>query len=92
MFIIRGKILSNLIFLVTYHQGGKDKKHQWKLIEVEAGKLAGMVGIQVGRRSGGRLATTLVATINILIYFSPPIFSSVVYFSHRRNARIKKHI
>ena len=74
MFFIRGLILLYLIFLVTYHQGGKDKKHQWKLIEVEAGKLARMVGIQVGQRSGGRLATTLVATINILIYFCHPIF------------------
>ena len=45
--------------------------------------------------SAGRLATTLVATINDIIFSFPPLFSfffSVVYFSHRRSARIKKLI
>ena len=70
------------------------------------------------RRSGSRLATTLVATINIIIGTSVQLSSwsafgrstgydvsghykrhyflffllSVVYFSHRRSARIKKLI
>ena len=36
--------------------------------------LARAVGVPVGRRSGGRLATTLVATKNVIIFFffSPP--------------------
>ena len=46
------------------------------------------VGVAVGRRSGGRLATTLVD-----LYFHRSflflVFFSVVYFSHRRSARIK---
>ena len=33
--------------------------------------LARACGVPVGRRSGGRLATTLVATKNIIIFFSP---------------------
>ena len=32
-------------------------------------KLARACGVPVGRRSGGRLATTLVATISIVIFF-----------------------
>ena len=51
--------------------------------------LARVVGVAVGR-----LATTLVATISTVTYsfflFFP--FFSVVYFSHRRRARIKKLI
>ena len=47
-------------------------------------------GPKVSRRSGGQLAMTLVTTINDII--SPPFFFSVFYFSHRRRARIKKHI
>ena len=59
--------------------------------------LARVVGIPAGRRLGGRLATTLVVTINninifILFSFISSRFSSVVYFSHRRNAWIKKLI
>ena len=58
--------------------------------------LARAVGVAVGRRSGGRLATTLVATKNVFIYllffFSFFIFSAVATFSHRRRARIKKLI
>ena len=52
--------------------------------------LAWVVGIPVGLRSGCRLATTLVATINDIIFFLS--FVSVVYFSHRRSAWIKKLI
>ena len=39
-----------------------------------------------------RLATTLVATISVLIFFFFPCSKkfSVVYFSHRRAARINK--
>ena len=58
------------------------------------------VSIQVGRRSGGRLAMTLVATISIITFFSflffpppspfPPCFFFAVYFSHRRNALFEK--
>ena len=47
-----------------------------------------------GRRPCGQLATTSVATISIIIFmfiFSR-FFSSIVYFSHRRSARIKKLI
>ena len=47
-------------------------------------------GVPVGRRSGGRLATTLVATkttlFSLFSFFSFP----VVYFSHRRSAQIKR--
>ena len=50
-------------------------------------KLARVCGVPVGQRLGGRLATTLVATINVIIF---SLFFSVVYFSHRRSARIKK--
>ena len=52
------------------------------------------VGVKVGHRSGGRLATTLVATKNVFIFPLPffPCFSSVTTFSHRRIARIKKLI
>ena len=32
-------------------------------------KLARACGVPVGRRSGGRLAMTLVATINVIIFF-----------------------
>ena len=49
--------------------------------------LAWACSVPVGRRSGGRLATTLVATINVIIF---SFFYSVVYFSHRRSAQIKK--
>ena len=48
-------------------------------------------GVPVSRRSGGRLATTSVATIFIII-FPPRFLFSVVTFSHRRSARIKKLI
>ena len=56
-------------------------------------KLARVVGAPVGRRLGDQLATTLVAvaTINDII-FIVYFFLSVVYFSHKRNARIKKLI
>ena len=59
--------------------------------------LARACGIPVGWRSGGRLATTLVATINVIIFFFFFLFFfsflfSVVYFSHRRSAWIKKLI
>ena len=37
--------------------------------------LSRAVGAPVGRRSGGRLATTLVATINVIIHFFSSIFS-----------------
>ena len=33
--------------------------------------LARAVGVQVGQRSGGRLATTLLATIKVIIFNSP---------------------
>ena len=57
------------------------------------GLLARSCGVPVGRRSGGRLAMTLVATINVIIFFIFYfLFFSVVYFSHRRSARIKKLI
>ena len=56
-------------------------------------QLARACGVPVGRHSGGRLATTLVATINVIIFsFLFFFFFSVVYFSHRRSARIKKLI
>ena len=45
--------------------------------------LAPVVGIPVGRHLGGRLATTLVATINDIIF---------LFLSSRRRARIKKLI
>ena len=56
--------------------------------------LAEAIGVSVGRRSGGRLATALVVTINIIIFFHFPIFFpfSVATFSHRRSAEIKKLI
>ena len=56
--------------------------------------LARACGVPVGRRSGGRLAMTLVASINVIIFFlfSFLFFFPVVYFSHRRSARIKKLI
>ena len=59
-------------------------------------QLAWAVNNPVSRRSSGRLATTLVATKNIFIFFFarfPPFFSSsVAAFFHRRTARIKKLI
>ena len=55
--------------------------------------LARAYGVPVGRRSGGGLAMTLVASINVIIFFFFFFFLfSVVYFSHRRSARIKKLI
>ena len=51
-----------------------------------------MVGVPVGRRSGGQLATTLVATKNMFIFFFSRFFSSVVTFSHRKSARIKRKV
>ena len=53
--------------------------------------LAQACGVPVGRRSGGRLVMTLVATKNDIIFFSFFLFP-VVYFSHRRSAPIKKLI
>ena len=45
--------------------------------DLDIRKLARACGVPVGRRSGGRLAMTLVATINILIFhFIPPFFRS----------------
>ena len=56
-------------------------------------KLAWTVGVPVGQHSGSWLATTLVATKNLFIYFfRPPFFFSVATFFHRGSARIKKHI
>ena len=52
-------------------------------------QLAQVVGVPVGRRSGGQLATTQVATISNIIFFSlfsPVTFFSVVYFSQRKSA------
>ena len=65
--------------------------------EILSWSLALAVGVPVGRRSGVRLATTLVATITLIIFRSPlPVstqfFSSVANFSHRRSAQIKKLI
>ena len=37
--------------------------------------LARACGVPVGRRSGGRLATRLVATINVIIFFFSFLFS-----------------
>ena len=57
--------------------------------------LARAGGVPVGRRLRGRLATRLVASINVII-FSPSIFYhfffSVATFSHSRSAQIKKLI
>ena len=52
--------------------------------------LARAVGVPVGRCSGGRLATTLVATINDVIFSFSFFLLSVFFFSHRRSARLKK--
>ena len=52
--------------------------------------LARAVGVPVSLCSGGQLATTLVATINIIIFFHFPFFFSVTSFSHRRSAWIEK--
>ena len=52
------------------------------------GILARVCGVQVGWRLGSRLASTLVATKNYIIFSFLPL----VYFSHRRSARIKKLI
>ena len=43
--------------------------------------LARAVGVAVGRRSGGRLATTLVATISAIIFFFTTI--SPLFFGTR---------
>ena len=51
--------------------------------------LARACGLPVGRRSGGWLALTLVATINVIIFHFP---FSVTTFSHRKSVRIKKLI
>ena len=48
-----------------------------------------VVGVSVSCHSGGQLATTLVATISVIIF----LFFSTVYFSQRRSAQIKnKHL
>ena len=52
--------------------------------------LAQAVSVPVGWPSGGRLATRLVATINIIVF--SPFYSSVGTFSQRRNAQIKTHV
>ena len=41
--------------------------------------LARAVGVAVGRRSGGRLATTVVATKNVFIFFFLPFFFPVFF-------------
>ena len=53
-------------------------------------KLAQAVGVPVGQRLGGELATMLGATINVIIYsiFFCFIFFSIATFSHKRSARI----
>ena len=55
--------------------------------------LAQVIGIPVGQRwrSGGRWAMTLVATMPIIIFFIS-FFSSIVDFSHRKSAQMKKLI
>ena len=45
--------------------------------------LAQAVVVPVGRRSGSRLATTLVATKNDICFFTFFFFFPVVYFSHK---------
>ena len=50
--------------------------------------VARAAGFPAGRRLGVQLAITLVATINVIISFFSFLFS-VVYFAHRRSARIK---
>ena len=56
--------------------------------------LARAVDVPVGRHSGGRLAMTLVATKNVILFFFFLFFFlfSVVTFSHRRSAWIKNPI
>ena len=56
--------------------------------------LAQAVSVPVVQHSGGRLATTLVATIYVIILHFPlfPFFFSVATFSHGTIARIKKLI
>ena len=46
--------------------------------------LVRVVSVQVRRRSEGRLATTLEAIKNVIIFSSPPFFSSVATFFMRR--------
>ena len=69
-----------------------DKSHPVLLIYRNFFVLARACGVPVGRRSAGRLATTLVATFSAIIFFFISLFSAVATFSHRQSARIKKLI
>ena len=51
-------------------------------LDRQNGILARAVGVAVGRRSGGRLATTLVATIFIIIIIFSPRFFPVFLRRH----------
>ena len=63
------------------------------IVRLDPSILARVVGVLVGRYSGGQLSTTIVAIINIIIFSSFFLFFSfVATFSHRRSARIKKLI
>ena len=73
--LTRGKkALGNGLMYGTVHFQGPARDQQ----------LARACGVPAGRRSGGRLATTLVATINVNISF--PLFFYIVTFSQRRGA------
>ena len=76
-----GTLSDNAIGVPMYWGGGQCDS---KLVRL----LARACGAPVGRRSGGQLVTTLVATINVLIFFP----FSIATFSHRKSARIKKFI
>ena len=53
---------------------GLNKGH----MEIKDSKLAQVYGVPVGRRSGGRLATTLVASKNNILFFSFFLFFSLL--------------
>ena len=64
----------------TGGQNGKDVKLSFVKLYCQL-LLARACGVPVGRRSGGRLAMTLVATINLIIFFFLFFFLFFSFFS-----------
>ena len=80
-------LTTEIMWVTTEQTATVRKRWSWKHKYHYNAFLARACRVPVGQCSGGRLATTLVATKNEFFFFFP-----VVYFSHRRSAWIKKLI
>ena len=83
-------------FMRKGHDGEKRKEMKWKNKFNGENSSSLIIGTSVRRSSrsafGRSTGNDVVATINVIIFFSSSFLFSVVYFSHRRSARIKKLI